>query len=281
MSSRQKTALAMNRIHQDVRSSNRYHWYGFPIIHLAKEHTTMNPAWGQYEHSPFLSVICHIQFPVILKISQELPASFQEVLRKDYPLFQPTQDRRGYRLASQEHAREILLLPDSLTVMTGRYAGWKEFRARISAAMSALQTCYEPAFCARANLRFQSLLRPVRCGLTKFQWASLINAKVLGPFSLPGQKGQLHGSRHEVIVALPDSEDRLRLIHGFVQYREAGRADQPGEPSYLLDQDYFTTQQLEWAGVFSRLDRFEQEAGRFFRLCVTNQMHQAMVPKAA
>lgn len=68
--------------------------------HFSKEHDAMNPAWEQSTHSPLLSVTCQVQFPVILKISRELPASFQEQLHKDYPLFQPTQDRRGYRLAS-------------------------------------------------------------------------------------------------------------------------------------------------------------------------------------
>lgn len=241
----------------------------------------MTSDWGQYEHSPFLSVTCQIQFPVILMIRQELPASFQEQLRKDYPLFQPLQDRQGYRLANQEHRHEILLLPNSLAVTTGRYTGWQDFRTQISAAMNALRTCYEPRLCTRANLRFQSLLRPALCGLKKIQWASLINAKMLGPFSLPGQKGQLQGSRHDVVLALPGSSDRFRLIHGFVRYREANQANSPGEPAYLLDQEYFTTQQQEWADVLSVLDRFEQEAGQFFKLCVTDQFHQAMVPKAA
>jgi uncharacterized protein (TIGR04255 family) len=226
-------------------------------------------------------VTCQVQFPVILKISRELPASFQEQLRKDYPLFQPTQDRRGYRLGSQDNDHELLLLPDSLAVITSRYTGWPQFQTQVSGALRALQTCYEPAFCARASLRFQSLLRPTLYGCTKIQWAALINPKVLGPFSIPGHKGQLQGSRHDVVVALPGSSDRFRLVHGFVQYREANQANQPGEPAYLLDQDYFTTQQQDWTGVFSTLNRFEQEAGQFFRLCVTDQFHQAMVPKAA
>jgi uncharacterized protein (TIGR04255 family) len=102
-----------------------------------------------------------------------------------------------------------------------------------------------------------------------------------GPFRFPGHKGHLQGSRHDVVVSLPDSSDRFRLVHGFVQYREANQANQPGEPAYLLDQDYFTTQQQDWTGVFPTLNRFEQEAGQFFRLCVTDQFHQAMVPKAA
>jgi len=51
---------------------------------------------------------------------------------------------------------------------------------------------------------------------------------------------------------------------------------QPGSPAYLLDQDDFTTQRLEWVGVFSTLDRFEQEAGQFSQLCVTDHFHQAL-----
>lgn len=241
----------------------------------------MNPAWEQAIRSPLLSVTCQIQFPMILKIGQELPASFQEQLRKDYPLFQPTQDRRGYRLASQNTYQEVLLLPDSVTVMTSRYTGWSQFQAQVSGVVHALQTCYEPAFCTRTNLRFQHLLRPTLYGFTTIQWAALINAKVLGPFGIPGHKGHLQGSRHDVVVALPESSHRFRLIHGFVQYRDAGQANQPGVPAYLLDQDYFTTQRLEWADLLSTLDRFEQEAGQFFRLCVTDQFHQAMVDRAA
>jgi len=241
----------------------------------------MKSVWGQYHHSPFLMVSCRLQFPPILTISRELPAAFQEKLRKTFPLFQPTQDRRGYRLSTQDGVHEILLTPESLAVSTTRFTGWQEFQKKISAAVEALRTCYEPAFCSRASVRFQGLLRPKSYGLTKIQWASLINAKVLGPFSLPGQNGQLQGSRHEVVVTLPPSSNRFRLVHGFVEAREPGQANQPGEPAYLLDQDYFTTQRVEWATLMATLEEFEQEAGRFFRLCVTDQLHQAMVAKAA
>ena len=241
----------------------------------------MTLAWEQSTHSPLLSVTCQMQFPMILKIGQELPAAFQEQLGKDYPLFQPTQDRRGYRLASQDNDHQVLLLPDALAVLTSRYTSWSQFQTRISGAVRALQTCYEPAFCSRVNLRFQNLLRPALYGFTKIQWASLVNPTVLGPFSIPGHKGQLQGSRHDIVVSLPESSHRFRLVHGFVQYRDERRADQAGEPAYLLDQDYFTTQRLNWADIRSTLDQFEQEAGQFFRLCVTDQLHHAMATKAA
>lgn len=241
----------------------------------------MSSIWGYYEHSPFVDVSCRIQFPAILTIGRELPASFQERLRHDYPLFQATQDRQGYRLGSQDMRHTIVLTPDSLIVMTGQYAGWPSFESRVSAAVSALEACYHPAFCSRASVRFQGLLRPMRCGLAKIQWATLINPKMLGPFALPGHKGQLQGSRHEVVMSLLDSSDRFRLTHGFVEVRDPSQTNQPGEPAYLLDQDYFTTQRLEWGSLMATLDRFEREAGQFFKLCVSDQFHQAMVPKAA
>ena len=241
----------------------------------------MRATWGQYQHSPFLSITCQVRFPAILTIARELPASFQEQVRKEYPLFQATRDRKGYRFDSQDAQHELLLLPDSLTVMSNHYSGWQDFQARIEAAVKALQSCYEPAFCARVGLRFQGLLRPVRCGLTQIQWAALINARVLGPFALPGHQGQLQGSRHEVVMALPNNQDRFRLTHGFVEVREPGLADQRGEPAYLLDQDYFTTQRIEWTALQATLDRFEQEAGQFFRQCVSEQLHAAMIPQAA
>lgn len=84
-----------------------------------------------------------------------------------------------------------------------------------------------------------------------------------------------------MVVALPESTGRFRLPHGFVQYRAARQTNQPGTPAYLLDQDYFTTQRVEWKNVLSTLDRFEQEAGQSFRLCVTDRLHQAMAGKAA
>jgi hypothetical protein len=79
-----------------------------------KKYTAMMSTGGQYEHSPLLDVGCRIQFPAILTISRKLPASFQERLRQDYPLFQATQDRRGYRFSSQDSLHLIVLTPNSV-----------------------------------------------------------------------------------------------------------------------------------------------------------------------
>jgi hypothetical protein len=70
-------------------------------------------------------------------------------------------------------------------------------------------------------------------------------------------------------------------VHWFVEAREPGHANHPGESAYRLDEGYFMTEPVEWAPLMATLDRFGQEVGQFFRLCLTDLLHQAMVPKAA
>jgi hypothetical protein len=48
---------------------------------------------------------------------------------------------------------------------------------------------------------------------------------------------------------------------------------QPGSPASLLDQNDFTTQRVEWNALMAIREQFEQETGRCFRLCVTDQRH--------
>lgn len=41
------------------------------------------------------------------------------------------------------------------------------------------------------------------------------------------------------------------------------------------------THLVEWSALVATLEQVEHEAGRFFRLCITDHFHQAMGPKAA
>jgi uncharacterized protein (TIGR04255 family) len=226
-------------------------------------------------------VICQLTFPDILAIAAEAPAAFQGKVRKDYPIFQVTQDRRGYTFSNQDRTWQIVLTQDSVAVVATQYAGWAGFRKTILDVSSAFQDVYQPPFFSRVGLRFRSLFRPSQFGVAKPDWKTLINPKVLGPFSIPEVAGQVQGSRHEIVMTFAPGQDRFRLIHGFVSVMDQGSNGKPGETSYLLDQDYFSIQQVACSDAAAKLDHFEREAGRFFGLCVLDTLHQAMAPKAA
>lgn len=236
---------------------------------------------GLYQKSPLMDVTCQLNFPDILKISSEPPAAFQDKMRKDYPLFQVTQDRRGYTLVSTDRAWQIVLTQGSLALISRAYSGWKDYRDKIATASAALEDCYQPSFLSRVGLRYRSFIRPSQFGIGNQDWASLINTQILGPFSVPEVQGDLQGSQHQVVMALSGGHDRFRLSHGFVVVTDSAQIATTGERSYQIDQDYFTMQQLGRPEALEKLDAFEREAGRFFRLCISETLHQTMVPKAA
>ncbi len=239
--------------------------------------------WGRYEKSPMVEVAFQLHFPEILTILTAPPAAFQERIRAEYPLFQATQDRRGYVFAQQDRQAHVTLTYNTLTMTLSSFNEWGEVRQRFSNIESAFRAAYNPALYNRTGLRFRSLFRPHSYGISKLEWVKFVNGNVLGPFAVPNVKGMLASSKHEVVMSLAEGtgSDRFHLTHGFVTVTEPSKNQRSGEPGYLLDQDYFTIESLQPERAMTRLDRFNEEAARFFRLCVLDPLHQAMMPLAA
>lgn len=68
----------------------------------------------RYELNPIQEVICQLRYPPILRIGAEAPAAFQEVIRKDYPL---------YSSVRPELLRGVSL-PYAISVTNGGDLGW-------------------------------------------------------------------------------------------------------------------------------------------------------------
>ncbi len=239
--------------------------------------------WSRYKHSPMVEVTCQVQFPDILTIVTAPPAAFQNHIRADYPLFQMTQDRRGYVFARQDRQAHVALSASALTVTAASFDKWGWMRDGFSTVESAFRTAYSPSSYHRTSVRFRSLIRPRAYGISTLEWLKLINGKILGPFEIPFVNGTLASSRHEVVMELAggNRSDRFHLTHGFVTVTEPSKPGGAGEPGYLLDQHYFTTESLAPEQVATRLDRFSEEAAKFFRLCILDGLHHAMAPIAA
>jgi uncharacterized protein (TIGR04255 family) len=62
--------------------------------------------------------------------------------------------------------------------------------------------------------------------------------------------------------------------HGLVQIAQPVQ-----ETGYLIDHDFFVNGQFSMAAVEGKLTEYHQAAQRFFKLWVTETLHQAMKPK--
>ena len=50
------------------------------------------------------------------------------------------------------------------------------------------------------------------------------------------------------------------------------------EPCFAIDADFFVEGEMDTINAITILDRFNQGAGRLFRWCIDDQLHEALEP---
>ncbi|MGL6341617.1 MAG: TIGR04255 family protein, partial [Waterburya sp.] len=100
-----------------------------------------------YEQNPLIEVICQLQFPPILRISQQSPVEFQDRIRDDYPILElsignqfPPEisnimqqignsfaGNQTYIFKSEEFTWQLFLNQNSIALSTRKYKRYEEF----------------------------------------------------------------------------------------------------------------------------------------------------------
>lgn len=118
-----------------------------------------------YEKNPLQEVVCQLSFPPILRIGSTAPAEYQELIRREYPLFEetptaelpadispelsklladkallgsPTMD---YEFASVDGNWVVDLTRDSLTFTSYDYKRWEDYRSHLRGPFEAFLRC--------------------------------------------------------------------------------------------------------------------------------------------
>lgn len=245
-----------------------------------------------YTRNPLVEVICQLKFPPILRIESEPPATFQERIRKEYPLLQeaiPDQpllppnfakvlgqavpgffQGRAYTFVSEDEKWKLVLTREFLALSTPRYERWEGFRSKLQVAVDALVSAYEPAFFVRVGLRYRDVIRKSMPGLERLEWSKLLRPHILGELSHPKLAREVQHSAHDVLISLTDGRGQVRVLHGLI------REEQSKEMSYSIDSDFFYEGRTEPKDAFRYLDSFNREAGKLFRWCITPLLHKRL-----
>ena len=250
-----------------------------------------------YRKNPLVEVVCQLRFPAILQIDVEPPAGFQSRIRSEYPVLNDKsnellglppetpaivanllrarggkQPQAAYDFVSADGHWTVSLTREFLALTTSRYRRWEEFKQHMEIPLQALLQQYSPPWFTRIGLRYQDLVRRSVLNLGKRAWADLLNSHVVGVLAASELNLSVLQSFTQTVMRLPGGSS-LNLRHGIAQ------ASDSNELCYLIDNDFSTEERTSPTNVFTRLDYFNQQSGRLFRWCITEELHAAMEPE--
>lgn len=250
-----------------------------------------------YERNPLELVLCELRFPRILRIDAEIPSQFQDSIRNAFPFYEPRSVldlplglppemvkaiSQGLSLGGGQKSHDFIdrsrnwtvsLMSDKLTLSCTKYERWEGFKEFLRAPVLALNDIYCPPFYVRVGLRYRDVIKRDSPELVDAAWKDLLKPWIAGPYASDAVEDDIERAAHQVLIRLPDGHARILINHGLVQEVPSGRW------AYAIDSDFFDDRQTEYNDVDERLDFFHQHAGRLFRWCIADRLHEAMRPR--
>ena len=251
-----------------------------------------------YRKNPIQQVICQVRFPTILEISAKPPATFQNLVRQNYPLFEegrpnPMGAIKGvpdeiakllesftptnlappeYKFSTTDKDKTIVLNQDFLAFTSSKYDRWENFLAGFQVAEAVFKETYGPAFYSRVGLRYVDVVDRGELGLDACTWGKLFNPEFAGLLGTKSIGEAVEETRSQVLIRLGEGSGFVRIQHGFVQRASDGHI------VYSIDADFYTSDRTEIDNVGHTLNIFNGCAGDFFRWAISDKLRDALGP---
>lgn len=250
-----------------------------------------------YRKNQLGEVICQLRFPEILSIETTLPASFQEAIREDFPLYSCRKDSQppkvvgqpgnlqvqqqnqinNYQFASADGVWRVNLTCSFISLTCARYTCWEDFAKMLDKPLVSFIKLYRPAFFDRVGLRYLNFFSRNALELTDAPWRDLFRSQYLGLLADEQvQEQATFRSTVDAETALPGG-CRLKLHAGPGLVKRNGVDD--GEIRFIFDQDLFLAGKLPVNVSAGALETLHRHADSIFRGAITDILHEAMEPE--
>ncbi len=251
-----------------------------------------------YENNPLQEVICQIRFSPILKIDAEIPADFQEQIRRQFPNYTETSNikleispdiegevpteilrqvlkstpGKNHEFLSEDGSWKVNLARTFFSLSTGSYSRWEDFRDAFSLPFNALLTTYKIEHSTRIGLRYIDVIRRSKLGIENEPWRELVSAPVAGLLISEdiGDSVQSLECKHE--LSLSDNESTLRIITRLAREKESN------EIVFIIDSDFFINKKIDIHETITKMDYFNVRASRLIQWAITPKLHIIMGP---
>ncbi len=250
-----------------------------------------------YGRNPLEEVVCQLRFPPVLKIDSELPAEFQERIRKKFVDFSetinlqlevpaslqsqipvelverlvPQLDAKNYQFSSSDKNWQINLTRYFLALTARNYQRREQFIEQLEAPLAALISIYQPAYFSRIGLRYIDVIKPSMLGLDRVSWRELLKPHILGVLGEPNVGNDVSDFESTFVIPLEDKNSNVKILLGF----ETGENN---EHYFKIDSDFYVEGNIAIDAAKDKLEFFGTLGSRLFRWCITERLHKALAP---
>lgn len=246
-----------------------------------------------YAKNPLHEVVCQLRYPTLLRITNEIPAAFQERIRASFPeyseevnalvpaglppqvvqLLSGSTMAKRHRFSTRDGATSVLMDGQNLTFTTSKYLSWDDFSGLAYSTVDAFLEEYSPNFISRIGLRYQNHITALD-GDKGMRWADYIRRELVGVLSDKRWESNIFEFASIVRCNLENDGDRLLLQYGLV-------GDESDQKIFNLDFDYYFEQETEPKDARDVIDRLHGYSGPAFRWAIQDRLHQDLDPQPA
>jgi len=258
-----------------------------------------------FKRNPLIEVVCQLRFPPILRIEAEVPADFQECIRKEFPNYSKSPSikvegpsnlpedvpsdlirqfdaiklsaqssaYRNHEFSSEDGSWKLTLARTFIALTTTKYERWERFSEKLERPLEALLKIYEPAYFTRVGLRYIDIICRSELNLKDVAWSELLRPFILGLISTTELGDSIRDYQGSYEINLDDQESVVRLVTKLVN-----KADN-GEECFVIDSDLFVMKKIELRDAVERLRFFNIRASRLIQWCMTERLFKALEPQ--
>jgi uncharacterized protein (TIGR04255 family) len=227
-----------------------------------------------YGRAPLLFAGCQISFPRLLDLEQQLPVDFQRAVSERFPLVEVGAEDKAsktYHFSTAGSEVFLSLSSEGLFLGTSQYQRWEVLRNDVILAVSSFVEIYRPPFLTRIAVRYQNVVDRDEIELADVDWSELIAPHVAGLFMMV-PTSDVHQCVGEAVISLELGS--LKLRYGLAISEGKDRT------GFLIDCEVFDDNQSSASvkDVIDRFNQFNRDAGRAFRWCITDRLHDCLQP---
>ena len=247
----------------------------------------------EYKHNILFGVLFQARFPEILRISQEVPVKFQDIIRKEgYPelvsdipllpsdmpkeLKEAVSTAKVFRFFSKEKDWEVSLAQNFLALTChGNYKNYENFRERLEKVLRIFSNIYEPSYFTRIGLRHRNIVNKVSFPNSEQKVETFIPEHIFPELTTPivadieslQRKSQFN-----------DDNTKATVLHILAQISgKFGHKQLTNEKSYIIDIDCFSESETEGIkNVLNICDTFKRANWNIFQWSITEDLRDTM-----